>query len=134
MDPIHREKSLNEAKLIAKPTPKEDPPKVLIKSGLDAVLWLDTGREEAMRRAYGRRYDSINEKMFHVNDVLPPTSMAPMCERMRIIDNPNEVESTLIDRCLAFDQGAKGMERWLGSFGIEAEERNLIQKIKGTGT
>jgi hypothetical protein len=113
MDPIHREQSLRDATLIAKPTPKEDPPKVLIKSGLDAVLWLDTERFECMRRGYGRRYDGMNEKMFHVNDIQPPTTMAPMCERMKPIENPNEAEAILIDRCLAFDQGAKGMKNWL---------------------
>jgi hypothetical protein len=39
------------------PTAKEDPPKCLIKSGLDAVIWFDLSRDECMRRALGRRFD-----------------------------------------------------------------------------
>jgi hypothetical protein len=50
------------------PTAKEEPPKKLIRSGLDAVIWIDTNREECMRRALGRRYDPINEKVYHIED------------------------------------------------------------------
>jgi len=94
---------LNDATLLCIPTAKEADPRVLIKSGLDAVIWIDTDRFECMRRAYGRRFDNINEKMFHVEDILPPTTMAPLCERMKPIENPTEAEAILIDRCLAFD-------------------------------
>jgi len=86
-----------------------------------------------MRRAYGRRYDMINEKMFHVEDIVPPTTMAPLCERMKPMENPTEAEAILIDRCLAFDQAAKGMKGWLEMFGVESEERNLVQYIDGHG-
>ena len=117
---------MQEAALLAKPTPQEEPAKTLRKSGLDAVLWFDTDREECMRRAYGRRFDVSNDKMFHVNDVLPPTTMAPLVERLRPIEQPNEFEGSLIDRCLAFDQDTKGMKRWLTEFGVEEEKRNLV--------
>lgn len=133
LDPISRENALNDARLLAQPTPKEDPPKVLIKSGLDAILWMEADRFECMRRAYGRRYDHINEKMFHVEDILPPATMAPLCERMKPIENPTETEAILIDRCLAFDQATKGMKRWLTAFGVESEERNLVQPIDAMG-
>lgn len=45
-----------------------------MKSGLDAVLWFDLSREECMRRALGRRYDSVNEKMYHIEDAPPLTT------------------------------------------------------------
>jgi len=45
-----------------------------MKSGLDAVLWFDLSREECMRRALGRRYDSVNEKVYHIEDAPPLTT------------------------------------------------------------
>jgi len=57
-DLIDREREINDAYLLVQPTAKEQPPKTLIKSGLDAVIWFDLSREECMRRALGRRFDS----------------------------------------------------------------------------
>lgn len=59
---------LAEAALLAKPVEKEDPPKVLIKSGVDSVIWFKTSRPECLRRALGRRFDPINEKVYHIED------------------------------------------------------------------
>lgn len=39
MDPIQRNTEMEEAFLLVQPTAREEPPKVLIKSGLDAVVW-----------------------------------------------------------------------------------------------
>lgn len=57
-DLIDREREIKDAYLLVQPTAKEQPPKTLIKSGLDAVIWFDLSREECMRRALGRRFDS----------------------------------------------------------------------------
>jgi len=54
----------------------------LIKSGLDAVIWFDCSRDECMRRALGRRYDPVNEKVYHIEDQPPLTTNAPLCERL----------------------------------------------------
>jgi len=54
--------------LLVQPTGKEEPPKKLIRSGIDAVIWIDCSREECMRRALGRRYDPVNEKVYHIED------------------------------------------------------------------
>ena len=43
-----------------KPHPVEEPPKTLIPSGLDAVIWVDAPINECLRRADGRRFDSEN--------------------------------------------------------------------------
>jgi len=38
-----------------KPKEKPKPPKTLIPSGIDAVVWFDCSRTECLRRALGRR-------------------------------------------------------------------------------
>ena len=55
-------------------------------SGLDCVLWLETERAECMRRAVGRRYDTMNEKIYHIEDVPPLCTNAPLIERMVPMD------------------------------------------------
>jgi hypothetical protein len=50
------------------PNAKEVPPKKLLKSGLDAVIWIDCSRDECLRRAIGRRFDNVNEKVYHIED------------------------------------------------------------------
>jgi len=128
-DPINREKELGEAAVLAMPTPKEDPPSVLIKSGMDLVLWMELPREECLRRAIGRRYDTASEVMYHVEDVLPLTTSAPLCENLRPVDDESNAEATLLDRFLAFDQGRAGLMKWLKQFGDEEEQMELVQVV-----
>lgn len=73
LDPITRDEQMEEAFLLVQPTAKEAPPKLLINSGLDAVIWFKCPLRECQRRADGRRIDveelSMPEKTFyHVND------------------------------------------------------------------
>lgn len=110
----------------------------LIKSGLDAVIWLETSREECMRRALGRRYDSVNEKMYHIQDQPPLTTNAPLCERLTPMDVDEESEATLIDRWLAFDQHGNALEKWLKQFGKTSKKGEefdylLLNKVNGDG-
>jgi len=42
---------------LVQPTVKEAPPKTLIKSGIDAVIWFSLPADECQRRADGRRLD-----------------------------------------------------------------------------
>jgi len=44
--------------MLSKPTERPPPPKKLIPSGIDAVIWFDCSRDECLRRALGRRIDS----------------------------------------------------------------------------
>jgi hypothetical protein len=101
--PIQREKQLDDAFLLVQPSAKEQPPKKLRKSGLDAVLWFDLSREECMRRALGRRFDPEEDKVYHIEDVPPPINKAPLCERLIPMEDDNNAEATLIDRWISFD-------------------------------
>jgi hypothetical protein len=85
----------------------------LIKSGLDAVIWFDLSREECMRRAIGRRFDSEDQRVYHIEDIPPQTDMAPLCERLVPMSEDFNTEATLIDRWISFDQGRKALENWL---------------------
>jgi hypothetical protein len=71
-----------------------------------------------MRRALGRRYDPVNEKVYHIEDQPPLTTNAPLCERLVDMDEEDCCEATLIDKWIAFDQGAPGLEKWLSQFGL----------------
>lgn len=84
-----------------------------MRSGLDAVIWIDSTRDECMRRALGRRFDPINEKVYHIEDQPPFTTSAPLCERLQHMDEEDNSEATLIDKWVSFDSHAKGLENWL---------------------
>lgn len=53
-----REAEQEEANMLVRPTPKPAPPKTLIPSGIDAVVWFECARNECLRRALGRRVDN----------------------------------------------------------------------------
>jgi hypothetical protein len=62
--------------LIVQPNPKEQPPKTLIKSGLDAVIWFDMERKDSLRRADGRRIDceDSSHNIYLVDGLHDPTA------------------------------------------------------------
>ena len=69
----------------------------------------------------GRRFDPVNEKIYHIEDAPPLTTNAPLCERMTPMEEEHNAEQTLVDRFLAFDLTAKGMRTWFENFGVEEE-------------
>lgn len=83
-----------------------------------------------MRRALGRRFDPEEQKMYHVEDVPPPTDKAPLCERLVPMDEDHNIEGTLIDRWISFDQGRKALENWLSQFGDKAKEQSILYKLE----
>ena len=115
---VDREKMLDEAAEIAHPTDRELPAEALIPSGIDQVIWFETTRDECARRAMGRRKDTKDEKVYHVEDAQPMTTAAPLCERLIPLDEADNEEGTLVDRFVAFDQSSKGLNNWLKTFGV----------------
>lgn len=70
-----------------------------------------------MRRALGRRIDTSDDKVYHIEDVPPSTTHAPLCERLAPMDEESNIEATLIDRWISFDQSAHELSLWLSQFG-----------------
>lgn len=104
LEPTMRESETLSAGLLVKPNPKPEPPKTLIPSGLDLVLWFDCPIAECLRRADGRRFDADTPDMcYHVEDKVPPSTHAPLCERLLPLSEDNNCVNTLADRFVAFD-------------------------------
>ena len=83
-----------------------------------------------MRRALGRRFDPEEQKMYHVEDIPPPTDQAPLCERLVPMDEENNIEATLIDRWISFDQGSKALENWVSQFGDAKSNKSILYKLQ----
>lgn len=103
LEPTNREKEQKEASLLVKPTAKPEPPKTLISSGLDAVVWFDCKREECLRRALGRRIDVSTGNRYHIEDEPPSIEQSPLCEEIQPVDEQSESTACLLDRWVAFD-------------------------------
>lgn len=126
-----RESETTSAELLVKPNPKPEPPKTLIPSGLDLVLWFDCPIAECLRRADGRRFDADTPEMaFHVEDKVPPSTHAPLCERLLPLSEDNNCVNTLADRFVAFDQTTNSMKKWFKQFGDEGQNRVLLQMVQ----
>ena len=73
----------------------------------------------------------MNDKVYHIEDQVPQTTYAPLCERLvRMEEKPNTFneqlvetninnvcdrkgdEQVLIDKFLAFDNEASSMKKW----------------------
>lgn len=133
LEPTLREKEAKDAQLLVKPTAKPAPPKTLIPSGIDAVIWFDASRDECLRRALGRRVDGNNEVVYHIQDNPPSIDQSPLCEIIEPIDDERENTACLIDRWVAFDQASSGLSKWLTQFGDEASKSNLLTRIDAGG-
>lgn len=134
LDPIKRDQEMNDALLLVQPKAKEVPPKMLIRSGLDAVIWFKCPLKECQRRADGRRLDTdefgkAEQTFYHVNDALPPVTMAPLCERMEPIVDETNHSSSIVDRIVSFDMQETSLRRWLSDFGVEERAYNLLQEV-----
>lgn len=133
LEPTQREQESEEARLLVKPTERPAPPKTLIASGIDAVIWFDCSRDECLRRALGRRIDSQSNIIYHIQDNPPSIEKSPLCEIIEPIDDESESMSCLVDRWVAFDQTRSGLEKWLSQFGDESTGKNLLARIEASG-
>jgi hypothetical protein len=118
---------------LVKPTEKPAPPKTLISSQIDAVIWFDCSRDECLRRALGRRIDSQSNIIYHIQDNPPSIEKSPLCEIIEPIDDESESMACLVDRWVAFDQTRSGLEKWLTQFGVEVTNTNLLARIEASG-
>lgn len=87
-----------------------------------------------MNRAVGRLFDPETGKVYHIDDVKPPTDQAPLCERLVPMDEEPNLEATLIDRWMSFDQGSTSLEHWLSQFGDSKIERSILYKLNASST
>ena len=133
LEPTQRELENKDAQLLTKPTEKPEPPKTLIPSGIDAVIWFGCSRDECLRRALGRRIDSQSNIIYHIQDNPPSIERSPLCEIIEPIDDESESMACLVDRWVAFDQTSSGLDKWLTQFGDEATNTNLLARIEASG-
>ena len=114
---------MEEAFLLVQPNAKEKPPKCMIPSGLDAILWFDCEQDEVQRRADGRRVDRDDEpatrEIYNVTTHTPPVDKAPLCERLEPLSEEFDHSSTIVDRICSFNQQTNSLRRWLEMFGDE---------------
>ena len=133
LEKTQRETEQEEANMLTKPTEKPAPPKTLIPSGIDAIIWFDCSRDECLRRALGRRIDSSNNIIYHIQDNAPSIERSPLCEIIEPIDVESESMACLIDRWVAFDQTKDGLNKWVTQFGDEQNSTNLLSMIQASG-
>lgn len=76
------ENSLHSAEIIVKPTPIPVVPREKLKPGIDLIFHVDITKNESLRRALGRRFDSMTKQHFHLEDNPPPIDNAPLIERL----------------------------------------------------
>ena len=50
------------------------------------------------------------------------------------MDEEPNLEATLIDRWMSFDQGSKSLDNWLSQFGDSKIERSILYKLNASNT
>jgi len=135
LNAIERDIEMEDAFLLVQPNAKEAPPKCMIQSGLDAIIWFDIEQTEVQRRADGRRIDTYEEEprnIYNVTTITPPVDQAPLCERLEAIDEDHDHSSTITDRICSFDKEERALRRWLKLFGDEDRQRPLLHTINAS--
>ncbi len=125
-----KEQLLSESAILAEPTPLAAPPKKLIPSGLDAVLWLKTTKTECIKRAFWLKKDVKNDTMYHVLYNPPPTSSNDIVEKLQTSADSELPNAMLTDRHIAFEMAISALAKWLRQFGDEKRARCLLQEIE----
>ena len=102
---------------IVAPSPTEKPPKFLHESGLDLVIWLETPREECLRRAIGRKKDPKSDTYYHIEDSPPDTNKWDLVEGLQPVEDDFILESSIMDNCQSFDKSCRALNKWMRKFG-----------------
>jgi len=125
-----KDKLLQESAILAQPTPQPPPPRTLIPSGLDAVLWLKTTKTECIKRAFGLKKDMKNDTTYHVLYNPPPTSSNDIVEKLQPPPDSELLNAMLTDRHISFEMARSALMKWLKLFGDEKRARCLLQEIE----
>ena len=59
---------------------------------------------------------------YHIDDRPPPTTQAPLCERLMPVFEQERAEEVIPDKHLAFDKNQKKLSAWFQKFGFERGE------------
>ena len=127
-----KHKLLSESEVLAKPTPIPEPQKELIPSGLDAVLWLKTPKEECIRRAFGLKKDVKNDATYHILNNPPPTTNNDIVEKLQSAPDAELLNAILTDRHISFEMAASALMKWLQQFGDAKRGMCLLQEVLAT--
>ena len=119
------------ASLILDKTPKNQPPRQLIKGGLDFVFLLEVPPSECIRRALGLRVDPATGQIYHLEDNPPPTTENFICERLRLVDDHANSLSSLVTRHLSFERLCGLVADFYEPFGFEKEKLKQFNTING---
>ena len=71
-----------QARILAKPTPKKLAPKKLIRSGIDSICVISIDKSNCLKRAFGRRMDPNSNDLYHLDEAPPPTMDSNKVERL----------------------------------------------------
>lgn len=116
---------------VSPPRKPEERTQRKFKSGLDYVFWVQTSKEECLRRCFGQRVDPNTGLCYHVDDDPPPTSAAPLIEGLQPVDKWTSHRGAVIDRMVAFDRNMAALSEFLEDFG---QEEPLLVPLDGSKT
>ena len=122
-----------ESDLILDKTVKPIPPKTLIESGLDHVVFLDTNAAECVKRAYGRRIHLDTGKIYHLLDNPPPLN-TDICENLTRIDDNGNNESTFVTRCVSFENTFPLLKEFYEPLGFSYYNLETLIRINGNSS
>mmetsp|Transcript_30270 Transcript_30270/g.27561 ORF Transcript_30270/g.27561 Transcript_30270/m.27561 type:complete len:143 (+) Transcript_30270:3-431(+) len=125
-EPTEAELKKKRANYVVRAPDVEIIPRKLIKGGIDCTIVLDVKKEEALRRALGRRLDPQTGTVYHLEDNPPPVDNSPLVERLVPINDNECSEAALINRLVNFDKNRKQMEEWIKMFGDEENGINCL--------
>ena len=116
---------------ISPPREQQERKQHKFKSGLDYVFWVQTPKEECLRRCLGQRVDPNTGLCYHVDDDPPPTSTAPLVEGLQVVDKWTQHRGAVIDRMVGFDRNMVALSEFLEDFG---QEEALLVPLDGSQT
>lgn len=119
-----------ESGLILDKSPKPEPPKRLIQSGIDYFFYINTDPMECARRAYGRKFDPVGKVVYHLQDNPPPIDNY-ICERLQNVNENENSEASFVTRCVSFENTIVLLKEFYEPFGFERQRLSTWIEING---